>query len=49
MPTPAGRKLAEAAQYSVAQHERALFACLTAAEQAELQRLLQKFRLAAKS
>jgi DNA-binding MarR family transcriptional regulator len=48
MPTTEGRKLAEAAQHSVAQHERALFACLTAAEQAELQRILQKFRLAAK-
>ena len=44
MPTTAGRKLAAAAQQGVADHERKLFACLTAAECAELQRILQKFR-----
>jgi DNA-binding MarR family transcriptional regulator len=47
MPTFAGCNLAAAAQQSVADHERALFACLTPAERTELQRILQKFRHAA--
>lgn len=44
MPTAAGRSLAAAAQRDVTAHERDLFACLTAAERAELQRILKKFR-----
>ena len=47
MPTAAGSKLAAAAQAGVADHERRLFACLSAAEQAELHRILNKFRRAA--
>jgi DNA-binding MarR family transcriptional regulator len=47
MPTATGRKLAAAAQASVADHERKLFACLSAAEQADLHRILNKFRQAA--
>jgi DNA-binding MarR family transcriptional regulator len=47
MPTAAGRKLAAEAQRSVAEHERDLFGCLTAAERAELQRILKKFRQSA--
>lgn len=47
MPTATGRKLAEAAQHSVAQHERAVFACLTATERSELHRILHKFRASA--
>lgn len=44
MPTTAGKQLAAAAQASIADHERRLFACLTEAERAELQRILRKFR-----
>jgi DNA-binding MarR family transcriptional regulator len=44
MPTPAGKKLAAAVQASVVDHERRLFAGLTPAERAELQRILHKFR-----
>jgi len=47
MPTAAGRKLAGEAQQKVAAHERDLFACLTATECAELQRILKKFRKSA--
>lgn len=44
MPTTAGKELARVAQAAAADHERRLFACLTAAERAELHRLLRKFR-----
>jgi DNA-binding MarR family transcriptional regulator len=47
MPTAAGRKLAAAAQKSVAEHEVRLFDCLTAPEREELLRILTKFRRAA--
>lgn len=47
MPTAAGRKLAAEVQQNVTAHERDLFACLTAAECAELQRILKKFRQSA--
>lgn len=47
MPTAAGRALAAEAQRDVAAHERDLFACLTASETDELQRILKKFRQAA--
>ncbi len=47
MPTPAGRQLAETAHASVVDHERKMFAALTTGEQAELQRLLIKFRKSA--
>lgn len=44
MPTTAGKQLAAAAQASVVDHERRLFACLTERERVELQRILRKFR-----
>jgi DNA-binding MarR family transcriptional regulator len=44
MPTTAGQQLAAKAKASAAQHESSLFACLTAPEQIELQRILRKFR-----
>lgn len=47
MPTPAGKQLAAAMQASVVDHERKLFAGITAAERAELQRILHKFRKSA--
>jgi DNA-binding MarR family transcriptional regulator len=47
MPTPAGKKLAAAVQASVVDHERRLFAGITAAERSELQRILHKFRASA--
>lgn len=47
MPTAEGKTLATAARTAVEAHERAMFACLTASEQAELKRLLTKFRQAA--
>ena len=46
MPTEAGMDLAAAAQSKVVEHEARLFACLTASERRELQRLLRKFRRA---
>jgi DNA-binding MarR family transcriptional regulator len=47
MPTTQGRKLAAVAQASAHAHEERLFACLTATERAELQRILRKFRQSA--
>lgn len=47
MPTPAGKALAETVRRDVMAHEDRLFAGLTAAEHAELRRLLRKFRKAA--
>ena len=44
MPTTAGKQLAAVAKASAIEHEQRLFACLTDAERAELQRILQKFR-----
>jgi DNA-binding MarR family transcriptional regulator len=44
MPTAAGTQLAKAAKASAAEHERRIFTGLTEVEQAELHRLLQKFR-----
>lgn len=44
MPTTAGKELAVMAQSSAADHERRIFACLTASERNELQRILRKFR-----
>jgi DNA-binding MarR family transcriptional regulator len=46
IPTEAGKELAAAAQAKVVEHEARLFACLTAAERRELQRILRKFRRA---
>lgn len=47
MPTDAGKELADAVRRDVMAHEDRLFAGLTAAEHAELRRLLRKFRKAA--
>jgi len=47
MPTAKGRQLAAAARATAQEHERRLFACLTADERTELQRILQKFRQSA--
>ena len=47
MPTVAGQSLAQELRAKVQAHEQRLFAALTGAEQAELQRLLQKFRATA--
>lgn len=47
MPTVAGQDLARDLRARVIAHENRLFAGLSAAEQAELQRLLQKFRVTA--
>lgn len=44
MPTPAGADLAAAAAATAAAHERRLFSGLSAEEQAQLQRILRKFR-----
>lgn len=44
MPTPAGAALADAVRRDVIAHEARLFAALTAAELAELRRILRKFR-----
>lgn len=44
MPTAAGKKLQADAQAEVRAHEEALFGAITPAEQAELQRILHKFR-----
>lgn len=47
MPTAAGTQLAATVQASLVDHERRLFAGLTASERAELQRILLKFRKSA--
>lgn len=47
MPTDLGKALAADARTRVAAHEDRLFACLTASERQELQRILRKFRQAA--
>lgn len=47
MPTAQGKKLQAAAQADVRAHEEALFGAITPAEQAELQRILHKFRITA--
>jgi DNA-binding MarR family transcriptional regulator len=44
MPTTAGKRLAAAGHAAAAEHERRLFACLTASERSELLRILHKFR-----
>jgi DNA-binding MarR family transcriptional regulator len=44
MPTTAGKQLAAAGQAAANEHERRLFACLTAVERDELLRILHKFR-----
>jgi DNA-binding MarR family transcriptional regulator len=44
MPTTAGQKLAAKAKATAAEHEDRIFACLSAEEKAELQRILRKFR-----
>jgi DNA-binding MarR family transcriptional regulator len=49
MPTAAGTQLAKEAKASAASHERRIFAGLTEGEQAELHRLLQKFRKSARA
>lgn len=49
MPTTAGQQLAAIAQARAAEHEDRIFACLTAEERRELQRLLRKFRQLAPS
>ncbi len=47
MPTAMGEQLARTAKASASEHERKIFACLTPDEQAELHRILQKFRRSA--
>jgi DNA-binding MarR family transcriptional regulator len=47
MPTPAGKKLAATVHTRVRAHEDEVFAGITLAERAELQRILNKFRKSA--
>lgn len=47
MPTAKGKALAASARKSVLEHEKRLFACLTADERSALQGILRKFRHAA--
>ena len=44
MPTTAGQQLAAAAQARAAEHEKQIFACLTAQERDEMLHILRKFR-----